>query len=90
MGVKIKIQKNLQFLTNNVETIEIIGNTVGQCIEQLIERFPEFENKLIKKDNTLLNTIGIFVNGKSVYPNELIAPVKDGDEIFVFLIISGG
>ena len=90
MGVKIKIQKNIQFLTRDKETIEVTGSTVGQCLNQLVKRFPEIERKLISKDKTLLNTIGIFVNGKSAYPNELTTPVKDGDEIFLFLIISGG
>ena len=90
MGVKIKIQKNIQFLTRNKETIEVIGSTVGQCLDQLVKRFPEIERKLINKDKALLNTIGIFVNGKSAYPNELATPVKDGDEIFLFLIIAGG
>jgi MoaD family protein len=90
MGVKIKIQKNLQFLTSDKETIEVQGSTVGECLDQLLKRFPEIESKLINKDKTLLNTIGVFVNGKSAYPNELTTPVKDGDEIFLFLLISGG
>ncbi len=90
MGVKIKIQKNLQFLTRDKETTEVEGNTVGECLNQLMKRFPDIENKLVARDETLLKTIGILVNGKSVYPNELAASVTDGDEIFIFLIISGG
>jgi len=90
MGVKIKIQKNLQFLTNNKETLEVNGSTVGQCLDQLIRMFPEIEKKLVDKNRTILNYIEIFVNGRRAYPNELDTPVKNGDEIFIFLMIAGG
>ncbi len=90
MGVKIKIQKNLQFLTNNKETLEVSGSTVGQCLDELVRKFPEIEKRLVDKNRTLLNYIEIFVNGKRAYPNELATPVKNGDEIFIFLMIAGG
>lgn len=90
MGVKIKIQRNLQYLTNNQGSVEVNGSTVGQCLDQLVRLFPDLEKELSSKNKTLLDYVVIFVNGKSAYPNESARSVKDGDEIYVMLMIAGG
>jgi molybdopterin converting factor small subunit len=34
--------------------------------------------------------VEIYVNMESSYPEELAKPVKDGDELYIVIIISGG
>lgn len=90
MGIRINIQRNLQYLTDNKASVEVSGSTVGECLDELVKLFPGMEKGLSNKKKSLLDYVEIFVNGKSAYPKESETPVKDGDEIFLALMIAGG
>lgn len=90
MSIKINIHPFFSHLTNDQDVVEVNGSTVGQCLEQLIARFPETKNWLFRKDGNLLSLVDIYVNGESAYPDELAKPVKDGDELHIVVIIAGG
>ncbi|MFC1932815.1 MoaD/ThiS family protein [Chloroflexota bacterium] len=90
MSVKININPFLSHLTNDQDVVEVNGSTVGQCLEQLVARFPELRNWLFEKDGKLNRLVDIYVNLESSYPAELAKPVKDGDELHIIVIISGG
>ena len=90
MSVKINIHPFLSQHTNNQDVVEVNGNTVGQCLEQLIGQYPELRKWLFEKDGKLNRLVEIYVNAESSYPEELAKPVKDGDELYIIIIISGG
>ncbi len=90
MSVKVNIHPLLYHITGDVSALEVSGNTVGECLEAMLARFPEARKVLFGKDGRLLNYVSIYVNGESAYPEELTRPVSDGDEIHVVLIITGG
>jgi sulfur-carrier protein len=90
MSVKININPFLTHITNNQSVVEVSGNTIGQCIQQLVTRFPELKKWLFKKNGKLSNLVDIYLNKESSYPLELDKPVKDGDELHIIVIISGG
>jgi len=90
MGVKINIHQNLQHLTNDQDIVEVSGSTVGQCLDHLVKQFPGIEKELFDKNNKLLSYVEIYINEESAYPDELAKPVKDGDELYIVLIIAGG
>ena len=90
MGVKIYIHKTHRRFTQGLEMIEVTGKTVGECLGALIDRFPGLENSLFEKKGKLLNIVEIFINMESAYPDELGKPVKDGDEIYITLMLAGG
>lgn len=90
MPVTIRIQRNVQFLTNNQDRVEVEGTTVGECVEQLAARFPELRRQSTGGKRKLLDFLQVFVNGESAYPNEESRPVADGDVIDVMFLISGG
>jgi len=56
----------------------------------LVSRFPELRKWLFEKDGKLNRLVEIYVNAESSYPEELSKPVKDGDELHILIIISGG
>jgi molybdopterin converting factor small subunit len=66
------------------------GNTVGECLEQVIKQFPGMEKALFAKKDKLLNFVEVYVNNSSLHPNELSKPVKDGDEIHLVIMLAGG
>lgn len=90
MSVKINIHPFLTQHTNNQDVVEVNGSTVGQCLNQLVARFPELRKWLFEKNGKLNRLVEIYVNMESSYPEELAKPVRDGDELHIIIIISGG
>lgn len=90
MSVKINIHPLFSRFTNGQTVVEVNGSTVGQCLEQLVAQFPQLRKRLFEKDGAVSRIIDIYVNGESAYPDELTTRVKDGDEIHIGVIISGG
>jgi len=90
MGLKIVIPSYLQSFTNTMETAEVKGSTVGECLDNLTKQFPSIEKMLFAKNGKLLNYVGIYINGEDTYLDELVKPVRDGDELHIQYIIGGG
>jgi len=90
MAVKVYIHITHRQFTNGLETVAVEGNTVGECLNQLIKQFPGMEKALFAKKDKLLNTVEIYLNHVSAYPNELAKPVKNGDEIHLLIMLAGG
>ena len=90
MSTKVNIHQNLRHLTNDLSTVEVSGNTVGECLNELINQYPGLRKYVFDKDNGLLNYVDVYVNLESSYPEELAKRVQDGDELDITLIIAGG
>ena len=90
MSVKIHLHPFLFHLTNNQDVIEVNGNTVGQCLEHLVDRFPGLREWVFGENGELNNLFDVYINLESTYPEELAKPVKDGDELHIIIVISGG
>jgi len=90
MPVKIHIHATHRQFTNGLEVVTVEGNTVGECLNQLIKQFPGMEKALFAKKDKLLNIAEVYINHVSAYPNELVKPVKDGDEIHLIIMLAGG
>jgi molybdopterin converting factor small subunit len=90
MNIKIGIPPFLFQLVNNNKEVIVEGNTVEESLRSLIKRFPEVERVILDKSGKLLKHIDVYVNGVSIYPEELTKAVKDGDELYIVNIIVGG
>jgi molybdopterin converting factor small subunit len=90
MSVKIDVPPFLKHLTDDIKVATVNGNTVGECIENFIKRYPDAKKLLFDKDGNLLGYVDIFVNGESAYPEELNKPVSDGDELSIMFLLVGG
>ena len=90
MAVKVHVHTTHMQFTDGLEVITLEGKTVGECLNQLIRQFPGMEKALFARKDKLLNTVEVYVNNASAYPDELIKAVKDGDDIHLFVMLSGG
>lgn len=90
MAVNIHIHLTHRQFTNGLEVVPVEGKTVGECLEQLVKQFPGMETALFAKKDKLRNVVEVFVNHATAYPNELLKPVKDGDEINLLVMLAGG
>ncbi|MFC1981969.1 MoaD/ThiS family protein [Chloroflexota bacterium] len=90
MSIKAEIPSYLQPYTNNSEIVELNGSTVGKCLDHLIKQFPGIKKMLFTRDDRLHSYVGIYVNGKDAYPEDLAKKVKEGDKLNILYMISGG
>jgi len=90
VNINVSIHRTHRQFTDGLDTVEVEGNSVGNCLDDLIRQFPDMGNALFDKKGKLLNAIEIYINLKSAYPDELVKPVKDGDDIHVTLMLAGG
>ena len=73
-----------------MDIVEVEGNTVGNCLDNLVRQFPGMGKALFDKKGKLVNVIEIYINSKSAYPDELAKQVKDGDNVHLTLLLAGG
>jgi molybdopterin converting factor small subunit len=90
MAVKVHIHATHRQFTNGLEVVAVEGNTVGECLSQLIQQFPGMEKALFAKKDKLHNIVEVYINHTTAYPNELAKPVRDGDEIHLVIMLAGG
>lgn len=90
MAVKVNLHLALQKFTDGKKAVEVSGGTVGECIGVLIETYPELESFLFDPGGKIKSYIEVYVNLQSTYPREIDTPVKDGDEIHLVMIFTGG
>lgn len=90
MSISVNIHKTHRQFTDGLEAVDVEGNTVGDCLKQLVKQFPKMKEALFDKKGRLLNVIEIYVNMESAYPEELAKKVKDGDKIHLAMMLAGG
>ena len=90
MAVKVHIHATHRQYTNGLEVVPVEGNTVGQCLSNLVKQFPGMEKALFAKKDKLLNVVEIYINHTTAHPNELSRSVNDGDDIHLLVMLAGG
>ena len=90
MSITLHLHKTHRQYTDGLDTLELEGRTIGECLDGLIERFPGMQAALFDGKDKLKNQIEIYLNMESAYPDELKRPVKDGDEVYIIVMLAGG
>lgn len=88
MGVKVILHP---FVNNGVEAqLEMDARNTGEVLREVTKRIPGAEKKLFHKPGQLKGYVEVYVNGQTAYPNEMTAPLKDGDTVSVLVFLAGG
>ena len=90
MSIKLYIHKTHRQFTDGLEIIEVSGGTIGDCLTELTNRFPDMKDALFDGKEKLKNQIEIYLNMESAYPDELKKKVSPGDEIYITVMLAGG
>ena len=91
MGVKLEIfYPRLKQLLGNTDALELEGRSVGECLKDLVKRFPGAEELLFDERGALLRQVFVYVNAESAYKVALDTPVKDGDRLIIATLAIGG
>jgi molybdopterin converting factor small subunit len=90
MSVRVKLPPSLQELGGGVETLEVSGRTVAECLDELEARVSGIKEVLLDRQGKLLRAFGIYLNADGLRPIELDTAVRDGDEIVILNFLMGG
>lgn len=86
----MKLPPSLQEFSGGVETLEVSGRTVGECLEELEARFPGMRESLLDRQGRLLSVFGIYLNADGLHPVEMDTQLQDSDEIVILNFLMGG
>ena len=91
MGVTARIfYHDLQEYVGNRTSVEVSGHNVGECLDDLKRQFPGVDKLIFDKRGQFLKYVFVFINAESTKKVALAAPVKDGDEIIIAVLLAGG
>jgi molybdopterin synthase sulfur carrier subunit len=90
VSVKVNLHPYFTHITEGKNVLEVEGKTVGQCLEDMVQQYPELKEWLYSEEGDLSNLYEVYVNMESAQPERLAKPVRDGDEIHIVIIIAGG
>jgi molybdopterin converting factor small subunit len=90
MSVEIELSSIFGRYTKNKLKIDVQGNTIKECLHDLVRQFPDIERILLNKEGNLQSAYDYYINGESSYPKDMNKPLKDGDKLNVVYVIHGG
>jgi MoaD family protein len=91
MPVTVLIPAPLRPYTNNQETVELEGTTVGELLEALVVRFANLKKHLYAEDGHLRSYVNIYVNDEDIRSlQHEQTPVTEKDVISIIPSIAGG
>lgn len=90
MSIVVKLHPYYQDITGTGEIISAEGSTVLEIIEDLEKNYPGMREQLLDHRGRIQGFAEIFVNAEIVHPMSTGMPVKEGDEIEILTVISGG
>jgi molybdopterin converting factor small subunit len=90
MSIKIHLYSGLPYYARGQHLIEVNGSTVGECLADLVKRYPEISPSLFEENGQLQNTIFASVNLESPYPEPLTKRLQPGDDLYVIVVVAGG
>lgn len=90
MPTTFRIPGSLKKWFDGSSEAECFGRTIGQCIYELEEKFPNSRGRLLDENKDPANIL-IFLNGDNVMKlSGLETPVQDGDEVGIIPLAAGG
>jgi molybdopterin synthase sulfur carrier subunit len=89
-GVEINIPSFLQHLSEGASRDYVNGGTIGECLIEIVDRYPRLKPRLFQAEGRLSRDLNIFLNGAHVDPDELSRPVKEEDKLHIAHVIVGG
>ncbi len=91
MSVRVRIfYPELQRLIGDPGETRAEGNTVGECLADLVKRHPEAGKLLFDSRGDLLKRVYVFVNAEGMYKAEFARPVTEKDVLILAVLATGG
>jgi len=87
----IHIPTPLRPFTDQKESVEVNGNTVGELLADLTTRHDGLKKHLYADDGRLRNFVNVYLNDEDIrYLEREATPVKPGDQLSIVPSVAGG
>ncbi len=91
MSVQVSIPTPLRNLTNNIDTVDAAGATIGEVLHDLEKQFPGIGDRLLDANGEVRRFVNIYLNGEDVrFLDNKNTAVKTNDEVSIVPAIAGG
>ncbi len=90
MSAIIELSSIFSRYTDDNLSIPVEGKTLGECIEELINKYPDMKKLILDREGKLMHSYDIYINGESSYPLEMAKSINDGDTINLVFVVHGG
>ncbi|MDR2302200.1 MAG: MoaD/ThiS family protein [Deltaproteobacteria bacterium] len=91
MPIALKIPTALRGFTDGLNQVELEGETVGELLTKLTEKYPDLTTHLYDEDGTLRSFVNVFVDGENVKSlRGQQTKVRLGQSIMLVPAIAGG
>ena len=91
MSVKVRVfYPELQRLVAGPDEIRVDGETVGECLDDLVRQHPGARKLIFDTRGGLLKPVYVFVNAESMYKADLARAVSGKDELILAVLATGG
>ena len=91
MAIQILIPTPLRVYTNNQDTVEAEGSTVGELLSNMTNEYTELQKHLYNEDGKLRSFVNIYLNDDAIrYLDKEKTPVKSEDTISIVPSVAGG
>ena len=81
----------MKFYVDGQTEFDVSGGTVGELVDDLMERYPALKPHLVDKQGELRRYFNFFVNGTHIRElNGLDTPLKEDDKVILMASAAGG
>jgi hypothetical protein len=89
MSINVHLYSNLQIYADNQPVVEVKGINIGQCLHDLVLKYPKL-NKILFDKKKLRSNIFLSLNLNSIKSESLEVQVNKDDQLYIILITAGG
>lgn len=91
MAINVRIPTPLRKMTQNKDTVQAEGPTIGALVDNLEKQYPGLKERLCDERGELRRFVNIYLNDEDIrFAQGKATAVKDGDEISIIPAIAGG
>ena len=91
MTIGVWLPTPLRKYSDEQETVEIKGETVGEVLENLSKQHPDLRRRLFSEDGNVRRFINIFANDEDIrFQDNLETKLTEGAELRIIPAIAGG
>jgi|WetSurMetagenome_2_1015567.scaffolds.fasta_scaffold353466_2 hypothetical protein len=90
MKAEVFLPPSLQYLAGNIQSINVEGGTVRECLRALVKLHPDLKHSILTGNGRLHKGLSIYKNGEQADVIDLASPLQEGDKIYILNVIFGG
>jgi len=91
MTVEVRVTASLQKLVGDQKAVVGTGETVGEVLSDLEQRYPGFQTQVLADDGGIHRFVNIYLNDEDVrFLQKLNTPLHEGDVLSILPALAGG